>query len=97
MPKPYKEDYLQKNLEKIIALIQKNMRYPKRAKRFNIQGKVLVEFVLHVNGEVKGFKTIKGHRLLKKSAINAIKEASKQFPKVKKTLKLRVPIMYKLT
>lgn len=97
LSKPYKQSYLQEHLERIIALIQKNMQYPKRAKRFNVQGEVLIEFVLHKNGEVKDFVTIKGHRLLKKSAIKAIKEASKQFPKVKKTLKLRVPIRYKLT
>lgn len=97
MPKPYKKIYEQENLSRIIALIQKSMVYPKRAKRFNVQGEVMIEFVLKINGEISKINAIRGHRLLKKSAIRAIKEASKDFPKVKKTLKLRVPILYKLT
>ena len=93
----YKKEFINNHLKKIIALIQKNMQYPKRAKQFNIQGEVLIEFTLTKEGITKNFKAIKGHKLLKKSTINAIKKASKYFPKVQKRLELIVPVAYNLT
>lgn len=95
--KDYKELYVHQHLKEIIVLIQKNIKYPKKAKRFNIQGEVIIEFTLTKKGEVINFKPIQGHRLLKKSTINAIKKASSSFPKVKKDLTLIVPVRYTLT
>lgn len=93
----YEEEFNKHHLREIIRLIQKNMKYPRRARSLNIQGEVVVEFTLLKSGEVNGFKTFQGHRLLKKSAIKAIKKASSKFPKVKKSLRLKVPIIYRLS
>ncbi|XPV70155.1 MAG: energy transducer TonB [Halarcobacter sp.] len=92
----YSKEYLEKHLKEIVKLIQQNIKYPKRAKRLNIQGEVIVEFKLLNTGEVINIKAIDGHRFLIKSSIKAIINASKDFPKVNKTIKIKVPISYKL-
>ncbi|WP_419766838.1 energy transducer TonB [Arcobacter sp.] len=93
----YEQDFLEEHLKQIVALIQKNINYPKRAKRLNIQGKVLVKFKILINGEIKDVTSISGHRLLIKSSLEAIEKASKEFPKVKKEIVIKVPIEYTLT
>jgi len=95
--KSYEEEFLDEHLQKIVQLIQKNVIYPKRAKRLNIQGKVFVLFKISINGEITELKGISGHRLLIKSALKAIEKASRTFPKVKKEITIKVPIQYKLT
>ncbi len=95
--KDYKKEFIENHLHQIIVLIQKSITYPKRAKRFNVQGKVLIEFTIRTDGKIENFEAIQGHRLLKKSAIQAIIKASKAFPKVNEQLRLRVPIVYSLT
>jgi len=92
----YEEDFLANHLHMIKKEIQKNIMYSKRARKLKIQGKVLVEFCLTKSGEIKRVKTIKGHKLLQKSTINAIYSASVNFPKVQRTITIRVPIEYKL-
>ncbi|ADG93508.1 TonB family protein [Arcobacter nitrofigilis DSM 7299] len=95
--KTYEQDFLNENLKKIVILIQKNIKYPKRAKRLNIQGKVMVKFKILTNGEIREIESISGHSLLIKSSIEAIEKASKEFPKVKKEIVIKVPIQYTLT
>ena len=94
--KDYKKEFINNNLEKIIALIQKNIKYPKRARIRHIEGLVKIEFRLNQNKEVSNFKIIEGNSLLAKATIKAIKMASYNFPIVKRNLHLRVPILYKL-
>lgn len=93
----YEEDFLKENLNLIVKLIQKNVKYPKRARRLNIQGSVLLEFKISTNGDIENIKAINGNKFLIKSSIKAIKKASKSFPKVKKEIVLKVPINYTLT
>lgn len=97
LKRDYKKEFIHEHLKKIVALIQKNIYYPKRAKMFNVQGKVIIEFTLTKEGLTKEYKTIQGHKLLQRSTIKAIEKASKFFPKVKKELRLVVPVVYKLT
>ena len=91
-----KQDYLRKHLLQIRTQIMKNVKYPKRAKRFNIQDVVKVKFTLLSNGKVENIKVLNGNKHLHKSAINAIKKASKSFPKVSKNIDIVIPIEYKL-
>lgn len=91
-----KQDYLRKHLLQIRTQIMKNVKYPKRAKRFNIQDVVKVKFTLLSNGKVENIKILNGNKHLHKSAINAIKKASKSFPKVSKNIDIVIPIEYKL-
>ncbi|MGB5917715.1 energy transducer TonB [Arcobacter sp.] len=95
--KTYEQDFLNEHLKQIVVLIQKNIKYPKRAKRLNIQGKVLIRFKILTNGEIREVESISGHTLLIKSSIEAIEKASKAFPKVKKEIVIKVPIQYTLT
>ncbi len=92
----YEEDFLANHLHMIKKEIQKNIMYSKRARKLKIEGKVLVEFCLTKSGEIKRVKTLKGHKLLQKSTIEAIYSASANFPKVQKTITIRVPIEYRL-
>lgn len=88
--------YINKNLKIIRTLIQKNIVYSKRAKSFNIQGEVKVRFKILKNGSVKNVEVLKGHKLLRKSTIDAILNASKDFPTVPKSLVITIPITYRL-
>lgn len=40
--------------------ISKNIKYPSRARRMGIEGKVFVQFVINKDGGVTGIKTVKG-------------------------------------
>ncbi|RXJ88343.1 hypothetical protein CRV01_13065 [Arcobacter sp. CECT 8983] len=92
----YEQEFLHKNLLLIQKEIQKHIKYSSRAKRLNIQGEVLVKFRLSKSGILGEIETIKGHRLLRKSTIKAIYEASAYFPKVSKEVTIKLPIIYKL-
>lgn len=94
--KSYQEQFVDEHLRQIVMLIQKNIKYPKRARALKIQGKVVIEFVLLTSGEVRSIKAVSGHRMLIKSSVLAIENASTAFPKVKEQLTLRVPIEYTL-
>jgi len=94
--KTYEENFIEQHLIKIVKLIQQNIKYPRRAKALNIEGKVIVEFRLLKTGTVIDIVPLKGHKFLIKSSIKAIEKASKEFPKVTKDIKIKVPIFYKL-
>jgi len=99
-PKEIKKDiqkeYLSKHLSMIRAYIKKNVHYPKSAKRLKIQGIVTVKFTLRSSGVVDNIVIINGHSRLKKSTINAVKDAGSSFPKIKKDITIQLPIEYKL-
>lgn len=90
------KSYINKNLLKIRKAIQDSIKYPKRARLFEIQGTVFARFEILENGSIKNIVILKGHRLLSKATIKAIKEASKKFPKTKKHLTIELPIEYRL-
>lgn len=91
-----KQDYLKKHLAQIRKHITNNVKYPKRAKRFNIQDVVKVKFTLLSNGQVKNIQILSGNKHLHKATINAIKKASSSFPRVSKDIDIIIPIEYKL-
>lgn len=92
----YEECFLQEHLLQIRKEIQKHVKYSKKAKKLKIQGKVLVEFALNTNGTIDYIKTLEGHKFLQKSTIDAIYSASSNFPKVEKSITIKIPIEYKL-
>jgi protein TonB len=96
LPKNYEEQFIDENLQKIVKLIQQNIVYPKRARELHIQGEVLVVFTLLKEGGLKNLEALEGHILLKKSALNAIETATASFPKVEKSITIKVPIVYSL-
>ncbi|WP_417333635.1 energy transducer TonB [Halarcobacter sp.] len=92
----YEQEFLHKNLLLIQKQIQKHIKYSSKAKKLNIQGEVLVRFTLTSSGIQGDIVTLSGHRLLRRSTIKAIYEASSYFPKVSKDITIKLPIVYRL-
>jgi TonB family protein len=49
-----------KGLQDVYERIGKSLRYPAEARRFNVQGKVIVQFVVEKDGSIDDVKCIKG-------------------------------------
>ena len=92
----YQQKYMNLNKSKIYEEIQKVKRYPKMAKRLKKQGRVDICFDLLPSGEAKNIQTSRAHPLLQKGAYKTIIEASSNFPKPKKKIKVCTNINYKL-
>ena len=91
-----KKDYLDKYLAQIRELINKNVKYPSKAKKLSIEGIVIVKFKILEDGTVQNIEIIQGDKFLQTSTIEAIEEASKNFPKTNQNIEIQVPIEYKL-
>ena len=91
-----KKEYLDKYLSQIRDSINKNITYPPKAKKLLIEGTVIVKFKITENGSVEDITIIDGHKFLQSSTIEAIEEASKEFPKTNKSIEIQIPIEYKL-
>lgn len=84
------------NFRKIIAAIQKYKFYPRAAERMRKKGKVTVYFMVHKNGTISSLRIVKGcgHEVLDKGAIETVKRAAKEFPKLNQDYHVTVPISY---
>lgn len=81
----------------ILDIINKNRHYPKIARMRKLQDKIQVEFILLTSGEVMGIRIIHGrHSILNDDAIETIKRSAGQFPKPKRSKKVRVNVVYDL-
>ena len=98
-PKPLldeKKDYLDKHLAQIRSLINKNVKYPLKAKKLSIEGIVTVRFKINENGTIENITILDGHKFLQSATIEAIEEASKNFPKTNQSIEIQIPIEYKI-
>lgn len=94
---PNEDDLLlRKYLLQIRQAIQRSIKYPRRAKAFNVQGDVVVKFEIQANGDVENIEIIQGHKYLRKATIKAIKKASESFPKPEKSLNIKLPVQFSL-
>ena len=91
-----KKDYLDKHLAQIRNLINQNVKYPLKAKKLSIEGIVTVRFKINENGTIENITILDGHKFLQSATIEAIEEASKNFPKTNKSIEIQIPIEYKL-
>lgn len=91
-----KQEFLNKHLAEIRTLINNNIKYPKRARKLRIQGLVTVKFKILKNGKLGEIQIIDGNKFLRKSTIDAIKNASVNFPKTITDIDIKIPISYKL-
>lgn len=91
-----KKEYLDKYLSQIRDSINKNVTYPSKAKKLLIEGTVIVKFRITENGDIEDIVIVDGHKFLQSSTIEAIEEASKEFPKTNKSIEIQIPIEYKL-
>ena len=91
-----KKDYLDKHLAQIRNLINENVKYPLKAKKLSIEGIVTVRFKINENGTIENITILDGHKFLQSATIEAIEEASKDFPKTNQSIEIQIPIEYKL-
>lgn len=70
-----------RGMNAMTVFITKNLRYPARAKRANIQGKVLLNFLVGADGSISQIKIIKGIQFgCDDEAIRLVKEMPKWIP-----------------
>jgi TonB family protein len=100
-PKPDKYAMYANGLKGIHEHVAKTTRYPNRAVENNIQGKVMVEFIVEKNGQVKEAKIIESvSSELDKEALRVILALKRFYPGIKDSKPVRVlyrfPINFKL-
>ncbi len=89
--------YLKRHFSYIKDLIQRNLTYPRAARKMGWEGKVTVSFVVCENGYVESIKIIEtsGIWILDKNAVDTVRKVS-PVPKPPVKAELIVPIVYKL-
>ncbi len=85
-------------LQAVKTAIERNLTYPKVARKMRLEGTVLVEFLWMKNKELKiiRIKKSSGYKVLDESAIATIQRAKIHFPAYKQDAKIQIPIVYKL-
>ncbi|WP_169752716.1 energy transducer TonB [Campylobacter mucosalis] len=83
---------------KIKQALAKHQKYPNNALKLNQQGVVKVSFKLHRDGSVSDIKIIDSSNfsLLDNGAIDTIKKATKDFPRLDNDVVVKIPLAYKL-
>jgi len=91
------ERYIKEHISKIMALLRKNLYYPRMARKRHIQGKVMVSFELMPNGDIRNITIEEAKReILGRAAVTTIERLEGKFPLPSESLILHVPIMYQL-
>ncbi|WP_419769265.1 MAG: energy transducer TonB [Candidatus Marinarcus sp.] len=94
----YQQQYLKNNLASIIAAIKKHKKYPYKAKKHNMEGKVLIECTITNNGKLKNIHILEASKftLLNENSIEILRIASKEFESPKQEVTLTIPFNYYL-
>lgn len=92
------ENYEEENLGKIRSILAERLKYPKNALRLKQQGECIVTFTLEPSREVNQIRITQssGFDMLDDAAKELIETSSSEFPKPKKSVRISVPILYKL-
>jgi periplasmic protein TonB len=92
------QQYVKAHFIYIKKIVEKNISYPAMARRMGWQGKVVVSFVVCLNGEVENLQVIEssGYAQLDKNALETIKQV-KPFPSPPVRVKLVLPVTYRMT
>lgn len=85
-------------LKELKAAIDRAGIYPRIARKMRLEGEIWLEFIWTKNSKLEDLKITKksSHDILDKSALETIIKASRNFPKHHKTIKIQVPIIYKI-
>lgn len=91
-------NYEEENLARIRTILAERLTYPKNALRLRQQGEVIVSFMLSPEKEITGLTIAKSSEfeLLDDAARRLIETSASEFPKPAKTVKITVPIGYKI-
>lgn len=97
-PPKAEENYEEENLGKIRSILAERLKYPKNAVRLKQQGEIVVAFSLEPNREVTQITIMRssGFEILDNAAKELIETSANEFPKPKKSVRISVPIDYKL-
>lgn len=89
--------YLKENFSYVRDAIQKKISYPRVARQMGWEGKVVVSFIVCIDGYAKDIKIKEGSgiALLDRNAIETVKKAS-PFPRPPVEAQLLIPIKYSL-
>ena len=63
-----------------INFLQENLEYPAKARRKNIQGTVVVQFIVNTDGSISDIEAISGPEELKQAAVNTVKKSPNWIP-----------------
>jgi protein TonB len=63
-----------------INFLQENLEYPSKAKRKNIQGTVVVQFIVNTDGSISDIQAISGPEELRQAAVNTVKKSPNWVP-----------------
>ena len=89
--------YVNAHISEIMALLRKNLYYPRMARKRCIEGEVLVRFELLENGDIENIRVIDAvNDILARAAVTTIERLEGKFPLPSERLVLNVPIMYVL-
>ena len=77
--------------------ILRNIHYPAMARRLGWQGRVLLSFIITLDGSIKEAKIMQGSgfEVLDKNAVDTVKDTA-PFPKPPAEARLVIPIIYRL-
>lgn len=97
-PPKVEENYEEENLGRIRTILAERLKYPKNALRLKQQGETTVTFTLGSNREISQITISQssGFELLDDAAKDLIESAATEFPKPKKSVRITVPIAYRL-
>ncbi len=97
-PPKVEENYAEENLGRIRTILSERLKYPKNALRLKQQGESIVTFTLETDREVSQITITQssGFELLDDAAKELIEISASEFPKPKKSVRISVPIAYKL-
>ncbi len=82
--------------------IERNKRYPLRERRRRHQGRSVVAFTLHRNGDISDIRIVtgSGHPGLDRAAVSAVEKIDGQFPippeLARESWQFTVPVIYRL-
>jgi protein TonB len=92
-----KQGYLKEHFAYIRDIVQRKLRYPKIARRMGWEGKVIISFIVCLDGHARDITVKKGSgiELLDRNAVTAVQMAS-PFPRPPAEAQLIIPIRYAL-
>ena len=95
-----KNSFLSAYLSKVRTQIQANLYYPPRAKKFHLEGKAIVSFLIKKDGSIdeSSLKIIhsSGKKILDMSAIESIIQAAPFESSPQGELSINIPVIFKL-
>jgi periplasmic protein TonB len=97
-PVQIEERYEEDNLGRIRTILIKRLKYPKNALRLHQQGEITITFNLGIDKEISQISITQssGFELLDDAAIKLIEASAYEFPTPTKSVRISVPISYKL-